>query len=76
MAIIREIKQEPRNIEVLDILAEVTAQVQEQPDVSEIIILVRGDDGYKRFASKQDDLVALLGTLRLMEYDILRRMEE
>lgn len=76
MAIIREIKQEPRNKEVLDILEEVTAQVQEQPDVSEIIILVRGDDGYKRFSSKQDDLIGLLGTLRLMEHDILRRMEE
>lgn len=76
MAIIREIKQEPRNKEVLDILEEVITRVQKQPDISEILILVRGDDGYKRFASKQDDLVGLLGTLRLMEHDILRRMEE
>jgi hypothetical protein len=74
MSNIKEIKREPRNHEVLKLLAAVTEQVIESGNASEVFMLVKIDGDYHRFSSGITDLMQLVATLELAKYDALQRM--
>jgi hypothetical protein len=76
MTNVAEIKKLPLNTEALDVLANVTEIVRNDLDTSEVLILVKTSDGYHRYATEQSDLMRVLGALRLLEHDTLRRMED
>jgi hypothetical protein len=71
---ITEIKRNPRNHEVLQLMEAVTNQIKENPDATEVFILAKIGSDYMRFSSGITDLMRLVATLELAKFDALTRM--
>lgn len=73
MAIV-EIKQEPRNKDVLDLLRGVTKVVEENPLTSEVLVLVNVDGEYHRHSTGISDAFHMIAMLEVAKHDLLQRM--
>lgn len=71
---IAEIKREPRNAEVLQLLEALTQQIKDSPNTTELFVLAKIDGNYHRFSSGIEDLMQLVATLELAKFDALQRM--
>ena len=71
---ITEIKRNPRNQEVLQLMEAVTDKIKENPDATEVFILAKIGRDYLRFSSGITDLMRLVATLELAKFDALTRM--
>jgi hypothetical protein len=71
---IKEIKREPRNQDAIQLLEGVMNQVKENPDATEVFLLVKIGPDYHRFSSGITDLMQLVSTLELAKFDALQRM--
>jgi len=71
---ITEIKRNPRNQEVLQLMEAVTDKIKENPDATEVFILAKIGGDYMRFSSGITDLMRLVATLELAKFDALTRM--
>jgi len=71
---ITEIKRNPRNQEVLQLMEAVTDKIKENPDATEVFILAKIGSDYMRFSSGITDLMRLVATLELAKFDALTRM--
>jgi hypothetical protein len=74
MMAITEIKRNPRNQEVLQLMEAVTDKIKENPDATEVFILAKIGSDYMRFSSGITDLMRLVATLELAKFDALTRM--
>lgn len=71
---IKEIKREPRNRDAIQLLEGVLNQVKENPDATEVLVLVKIGGDYHRMSSGLTDMMQLVATLELVKYDTLQRM--
>jgi hypothetical protein len=71
---ITEIKRNPRNHDVLELMEAVTNQIKECPDTTEVFILAKIGSDYMRFSSGISNLMQLVATLELAKFDALTRM--
>ncbi len=77
MSNLKEIKREPRNKDVLELLEAAIQRVRESgDDATEAVIMMRVGDSCRRLTTSVDDLVQLVGAIELLKHDTLRRMEE
>lgn len=71
---IAEIKRTPRNQDAIMLLEGVLTQIRENPDATEVFLLVKIGPDYHRFSSGITDLMHLVSTLELAKFDALQRM--
>jgi len=77
MSNLKEIKREPRNKDVLELLEAAIQRVRESgDDATEAVIMMRVGDSWRRLTTSVDDLVQLVGAIELLKYDSLQRMQE
>lgn len=74
MMTIAEIKRTPRNQDAIMLLEGVLTQIRENPDATEVFLLVKIGPDYHRFSSGITDLMHLVSTLELAKFDALQRM--
>lgn len=62
------------NHEVLQLIENVTNQIKDNPDTTEVFILAKINGSYHRFSTGVDDLMTLVATLELAKFDTIQRM--
>ncbi len=77
MSNLKEIKREPRNKDVLELLEAAIQRVRESgDDATEAVVMMKIGDSWRRMTTGVDDLVQLVGAIELLKYDSLQRMQE
>ncbi len=77
MSNLKEIKREPRNKDVIEMLETAIQRVRESgDDATEAVIMMKIGDSWRRMTTGVDDLVQLVGAIELLKYDSLQRMQE
>jgi hypothetical protein len=77
MSNLKEIKREPRNKDVIEMLEAAIQRVRESgDDATEAVVMMKIGDSWRRMTTGVDDLVQLVGAIELLKHDTLRRMEE
>jgi hypothetical protein len=77
MSNLKEIKREPRNKDVIEMLEAAIQRVRESgDDATEAVVMMKIGDSWRRMTTGVDDLVQLVGAIELLKYDSLQRMQE
>ena len=76
MSNIKEIKREPRNHDVIQLLESTLAKVKDNPNVTEALVFIKIDGDYHRMSSGVTDMMQLVAMLELAKHDALCRMRE